>query len=408
MRSKLLALLICGLLALVPLGLAQQNSDAGTVALVGTDGNIRLFDVAADDLTDLTDDAGETRRYRFPTWASDGQLAYFGTDVSDPETGYALGVFLWQPETNPKFVYSSQEEAYSYAHWAPGDCADGLCRDLALLYTARDGLATRLIRSAEEVTITEVSQGGPHYWDWSPDGQQMIWQRFGTQYEIYNAADDDIARNLETAPGDVTSPHWSPVDDRVLLGVAGADGTDLVIDDADGRETLIGGLPGPVAYSWSPDAAWVAYLERDVGFLNIIDPASGDERFIARDVLAFFWSPDGQRIAYLALHGAQPSPGALLERAQFDDALVFDWFVYDVANDTSQAGPVFVPSEDQLYFLSFFSQFSRSHRVWSPDSAQVVYSAVTGGIPVVFLFAADDPGAEPMPIAEGTFGVFSW
>jgi hypothetical protein len=189
---KILVLLIVPFVLVMS---AAAQSDSGVqLAISGADGNIYLYDVASDELRPVTNDASfqnPARFYDWPTWSSDGQLAFFGTNL-DPENFFGLGIYIMPPGGEPKGVFSAPNEVFTYAYWSPGDCPAGNCRDLAVLYSSDAGLAARMVRSADEFSVNDLAQGGPFYWDWSPDGSSMFWARFGTTLEIYDVASQEI------------------------------------------------------------------------------------------------------------------------------------------------------------------------------------------------------------------------
>lgn len=402
---------LVGLLGL-SVAVTAQDAGAGSIALVTNDGNIAVYSMADGQTTPVTTDASLAQPalfYTFPTWSSDGQLAFFGTSLI-PENPYRLGVFIQTDrDTEPKGVYASQDEVFTYAHWSPGDHPDGNGRDIALLLTDEAGLVTRLLRSDGVYDMTEVSQGGPHYWDWSHDGRQMIWARFGRTLEIYDAATGDVTP-LDEPLGAVASVDWSPVDDRFLAGVATPQGTDIVLFDGDNRTALARSLPSSAAYAWSHDAAHMALLDYQDGTLRVIDTQTGAAvaEPAGSNVAAFYWSPAENKLAYITLELADDNPGAKLGLAQQGggDAF-FLWHVYDLASDTNSVLDAFIPSDNMLYMLRFFDQFAHSHAVWSPDGGHIVYSTLTRtGGPTVNLI--DVNSGESTVIADGNFGVFSW
>lgn len=396
-----------------------QESPAPALAIVGDDGNLYLYDIASQSLTPLTQDArlnSPQRFYSWPTWASDGQLAYFGLN-RDPQNAYSLGVFIRRVgDESAKGVFSSTSETFTYAHWSPGDCGAAGCRDLALLYTTMDGLATRLIRSDGTYEVSEVSQGGPHYWDWSPDGSQMIWARYASDYELYDVENQDIAA-LSESQGQVNAPDWSPVDDRLLLGVAaqGRGQTDLIIVEGDERETIIEGLRGILAYAWSEDAEHIAYLIRNTGALSLYELSNAAETNLETGgVLAFLWSPDGRKLAYLTLENLPNNPGTqqpapFFSSYQGQTIPNFQWKIHNLDTGLTRAYNGFVPTDDMIYYLNFFDQFSRSHRLWSPDSRYMVYGQREndGALNVVLLDTESSASGQRI-IAPGTIGVFGW
>lgn len=389
--------------------------DAGQLAIVGADGNIHLYHMASGTFTALTDDAAQGERaYAWPTWSNDGRLAYFGVSAQRDDP-YRLGIFIKPAAGDAVRAHAALDEVFTYAHWAPADCPAGNCRDLAVLYTNASGnLAMRLVRSGAEITVTEVEEGGPFYWDWSPDGQSMFWARFGLLLERYDVATNQVVEVFPEMQGPERAVDWSPVDDRLLSVVRLEDGTaNLVVFDGAARQAVVEGLEAGAAFEWSPDGARIAYVDvADDLRLNVIDARTGSLiASPATGVFAFFWSPDGARIAYLALEAPRvtPQPASRRDPSAQPDAPRIQWFVYDLAADRSDRSAAFVPTADMIYYLQFFDQFARSHRLWSPDSRYLVYAErLRDGRDVVSLIDVNAPDAPPQILMEGSMGVFGW
>lgn len=397
------------LLTLVTTSSGQENTlSSGQLAISGGDGNIYLYDVATETTTQLTDDADEQKTYFWPTWATDGQLAYFGTS-NNPDDVFGLGVYIHQdPLTNDSASsFISPGDSFTYAGWAPADCADGGCRDLALLYTPPSGgLAARMLRSTENgIEIRPLAEGGPFYWDWSPDGQSMFWARFGENLEIYDIASEMVTQTFDEIQGPQRSIDWSPVDNRLLSAVRNDRGlSDLILFDGDDRTLLLEDIRGLISFEWSPDGHQIGYLLGNNGQLGIVDDNGTESLLPVDQVVAFFWSPDSSKIAYLTVGVARPDVSAKPVSQQI---AVLVWHVYDVANDSSDTVAVFRPTNQMIYYFSFFDQFARSHRLWSPDSRYLVYAdQLPGGKEVVSI--VDVNTAQPLVIMEGDLGIFSW
>lgn len=401
--------------------ITAQESSAAMLAVIGEDGNLSIYDATGQNPQAVTTDATPgLKLYQWPTWSTDGRLAFFGAsgEISNP---YRLGVFVVRdPATSLAYetAWQAPDEVFTYAYWSTGDCGVGNCRDLALLFTT-DGLpdlAVRMIRDdGTQFSDRIAGRAAPFYYSFSPDGKRMIWHRFGTQIELYDADSNKVTKTLPDAPGSFASPMWSPVDERLLFGVQGErETTDLVVATGDERQTLVRGLENNVSVAWSPDATKISYLSSG-GKLTVIDAQTGAELARAQqsNVFAHFWSPQGDRIAYLRLNRGTPGLDAQYRpngytAAVSQQSLTLTWFVLDVATGQTTSLVDFYPTQAMIYYLNFFDQFSRSHRLWSPDGQFVVYGdSDPANNDRVMLIDTRTPG-QPQVVAPGSLGVWSW
>jgi len=413
LRALLIPLVLLGLL----LGGAEtltgraQTVDAGQIAIAAQDGNIYLYDIATDETTPLTDDAvSGSKAYSWPTWSNDGRLAFFGSSRV-PDDQYQFGIFIRNVAGAIERIYTSSDEFFTYASWAPADCPAGNCRDLAVLYTAASGnLALRRVRVDGEVMIEELSEGGPHYWDWSPDGSSMLWARFGTELSIYDADSNAISETFTDRLGFQRAVDWSPTDNRMLAAVR-APGrlNDLMIFEDGERLVLAEGFPGPVSFEWSPDGTKVAYLDEQRARLTVADARTGEAIATAPDdAYAFFWAPDSTRLAYLTITQIQDSGDVLASYQGQRTVPRLQWVVFSPESGNSARLAAFLPTRETIYYLRFFDQFARSHRLWSPDSRYLTYGEVLAdGRSVVSLLDTTAPSTV-RTLMEGQIGVFSW
>src|SRR5437868_3012207 len=79
---------LAGLMFILAVPVFAQATDPlpGQIAYIGTDHNVYSRTLAQDAAIALTNDAGVSSTgalfYQWPTWANDGQLAYFGSQLN--------------------------------------------------------------------------------------------------------------------------------------------------------------------------------------------------------------------------------------------------------------------------------------------------------------------------------------
>ena len=408
---------------------AQESTDlpaiSGTIAYIGADYNVYLFDGAAA-ITQITTDAGPNgdhlQLYQWPTWANDGRLAYFRTSVGTGGAVTGTDVLVSKDGNPGTELYSGAGQIFNYASWSPQNCAGAAsCRDLAVLLSDSKGLFVEMVRDGVEPPRAQVAgAGAPFYTSWSPDGQRMLWQRDNNRIDIYDAEANEVVNSLAVVPGQFLTPGWSPVDDRLLFGALNSDGasTDLVISANGQTSTLVPKLRGPITFSWSPDGNAVAYDDRQ-GPLMVVDAVSGETlaRSPSTGVLAYFWSPDSHLIAYVTLTAGVAPPGSFSAYGKTDGVMAsliqgqagLVWTVLDVSTGATRSYVPFIPTSEMIYLLTYFDQFAQSHRLWSPDSHHLIYSEVQpGDRQVVTLLDVTHQDTVPLSVAEGMIGVWSF
>jgi TolB protein len=175
--------------------------------------------------------------------------------------------------------------------------------------------------------------------------------------------------------------------------------------------------------AWSPVNEVLAYIAPSVnapvyyGPLHTLDAATGEDQTLVDDlVVAFFWSPDGRYIAYLtivdeednAVQAALPGKVGQTSKpgAQADDPLLMAVWVYDTQDGSIRRLRSFEPTDLFVFqFLPFFDQYSRSHRVWSSDSQNLVLPIVEATGPKITVIPVDGRPSEP--IVSGVMGFWN-
>jgi hypothetical protein len=390
----------------------DTTSIPGKIALVGADYNVYTYNFAVSELIPLSQDATRTRHYQWPTWSTDGRIAYFCCDLRVAQAPDAQVYIAADSTLQGELVYEQSGAAVIYAYWSPANCTNSEnCRDLALLVNdlRAGGLAIEMLQNSAEMTTNRtIASGSPFYYHWNPDGTQLIFHRNSTRLDVFDIAQNDVSTAFdERSSGLFQTPAWSPVDSRVLFGVRGAapGQTNLAIADGAAVGTLLENLSGFVSFLWSPDGNYIAYRifnQNDIGAVIVVDSRTGIEvsRSSADGIISFFWSPDSAKIAYLTIS------------EQASGRVSVGWSVLNIELDSNVQYSSFVPTYEMGYLLQYFDQFSPSHRLWSPDSRYLVYSEVVeadGGFsPQVSVIDVNQPAGSPVKISDGVFAVWSY
>jgi Tol biopolymer transport system component len=157
-------------------------------------------------------------------------------------------------------------------------------------------------------TLTRLTQGQDYRPRWSPDGTQIVFQRFGStsiQTEIYvMRADGSNVRRL-TQLGTAFQPAWSPDGSQVVFGSGLGRRSEIFVMNADGTDVvrLTRDRFADTVPAWSPDGTAIAFASRRHRNVDIylMAPDGSDVRRLthvrAKDMNPD-WSPDGSRLVF--------------------------------------------------------------------------------------------------------------
>ncbi|HLA96955.1 MAG TPA: hypothetical protein VJL34_00760, partial [Anaerolineales bacterium] len=397
---------------------------AGLIAYEGLDGNIYTIDRQGANRKAVTDDArleadNALHFYQFPTWSPDSSRLAFLHSVRRAGAAHNSGMFTARPDGSELAeAFSSRDHSPFYIYWSPDSsrltvlAANVLEGGLDLLLVPPGGGEARV-----------VARGQPFYWAWSPRSLVLFIHTGGAARNQPGARlsfldlESEGENRLDLRPGLFQAPAWSPGRERLLLAAEAPTGGDrlMVIDPKGAMQSELLEVHGFVAFDWSPDGKWVAYLDQAPGSpesvlraLSLVDPERPKEaqRLTAEEVVAFFWSPDSQQIAYLA--PTTEAPPSSREGVQNRRELFLRLLVYDLRTEESRQAAIFTPTSQFLAIIPYFDQYQRSATIWSPDSRNLVVAAV-GRDQRNGIYVLDAHGEEePRWLVGGDLAFWSW
>lgn len=119
---------------------------------------------------------------------------------------------------------------------------------------------------------------------------------------VWNALTQEV-QELGTSQGIIEPPLWSPVDDRVAIGVEGESGGQVVVFDMTTNESIVlwqgENAKEITPRSWSPDGEWLLFSAKRQGVTTfyLVHRLGGEARVFMEtatmfEPYGFFWLPD--------------------------------------------------------------------------------------------------------------------
>lgn len=408
----------------------------GRIAFINGNGRLGTVLPNGDELRLL---AQPGRFYQFPAWSPTNELlAAIGSDFEES------GVYVTTGPNSEDLreVYADQELSPIYLYWSPTG------EEVSFIALNPDGLALHLAPadgSSDSQVITTAP--GSFFWDWLPDAERVL------IHTGFRAQEGDDTRTAFVPVGGDGSVSEVEEDGFFQAPVVSADGRHYALGDTvpgGGQWLKVWNIDeeqprraiphqGAISMGWSPTRNVLAYTSpvrparTFYGPLNLLDVETGAiEVLVPQRVVAFFWSPDGRFIAYLTvsqhvepeeegpgLDETSPEaslppgkrPQAAIRRARVlnlqEQRLLLDLHVADVESGQSRLLYTFEPTDIFVnQFLPFSDQYALSHRLWSPDSKAIVMaSSDAAGREQIVVVPLDR--SQPTPVAEGNIAFWS-
>lgn len=382
---------------------------AGLIAFVDGYGQLAVVDVASAAVTAFGSGPG---RAVFPAWSSDGARV---AAVVVGQAGVAVEVVDVARGAGPTVVLAAPDRVPIYLYWSPDDRYLAVLSNTPGSTLALDIVDVARALSSDPAARSTLAFGQPFYWVWSPTGRAVVVHRdvLGEAALVGLTSVDSFAvASPLPSPGAFQAPDVSDSGRFVAYAARDALGERVVVvgdPERGGGARTFAQLEGEdlMAFAWRPGREQLSVQGATlpgyfVGPVVLLDAESGEARVVSEDlVVASFWSPDGRWLATLSLE-AGGEDGPVVEggpaRVQGRLPLLSLRFV-DVDGLTAvDAGTFPLTPAFLSQYLPFFDQYSRSHRLWSPDSTALVLPVVgPTGAPTLVVVGVDGTSATLAP-----------
>ncbi len=353
--------------------------------------------------------------YSWPTWSPDGtKLA--ASRVSIAGRNPNLSVQLFNLDTGGMLSAFENEVpapvadgAAHYIYWSP----DG--RYLTVLAPTREGLAlfVRDYRGDEDAQALAI--GAPLYYHWGGDSG-VIAVHSGDRLMVSEPSPDGARADMQVDAVGFRAPALSPDGTQLAYAATGGEVHGVLVRDIGPPPfneiqppRLLAETPAMAAFAWSPDGSTLAVSEqvsRGSPLFNRLSllqtDGSSSSLLVDESHLAFFWSPDGEWIAWV---GVDPSTREM------------ELSLSPVSGGEPRRLFRFSPTGEFFTYLSFFDQYAYSHSLWSPDGSALVVAGNEGpesgrrngsGPSGGQIYVVDTGTGETQRIASGKTAVWSW
>lgn len=380
---------------------AAEQIPGGRLVIRNEAGNLLVTDPAGTSIRYLTEDASPAIRYEQPAWSPAGDwIAWVQYEQTPTALRASLqvaspsGQLLLERETAfpPFYLYWNEEGTLLsfLSNWvADGEVTLGLSM-------------MNVTPQVAETQIQLVGVGQPFYYAWSPAGDALLVHSSLDNVYVHDASGVEILTDQAAAFG---APMWAAADTYILYGDT-RDGVDSLVQRSVGgdSENILSHYREGIHLALYLNAAGTVlavvetpdiFPSNAFGLLYLYDLADRTiEQVTAEPVLAAHWSPDGRRLLFWQAD----------LQAAFMSATLRVW----EAGQITELGTILLTPAFFQQYLPFSDQYALSHRIWAPDSQQIVYAAQdAAGRNAVYVQDAV-AGTEPEFVTYGDLAFWSY
>lgn len=176
---------------------------------------------------------------------------------------------------------------------------------LLVQHVTEDGFELHTVNfdASERTVLTSAPTAADFAGTWSPDGRYIAFHRNeAAGNAVYVATSDgaDVTRLADRGH----TPSWSPDSTRLVYSASTeGDLRPLRIVDLDGSSTAIPGTRGGGDPVWSPNGAFIAYVDTQRSEVVVVRP-DGSGRQVVAQGSSPQWSPDSAQVAFVRQRGS--------------------------------------------------------------------------------------------------------
>jgi TolB protein len=345
-------------------------------------------------------------RSELPTFSPDGgQIAYTSTQRG---AMFAVNVYDLDRHTATSIFQSSDRPIYFY--WMPDA--------QRLFFLASDGENLKLIlaQAHEAKPVRVLLTGLPLFFDWNEPLSDLAFHYTPPedagpeQVGLMNVTGKDqrVVREVAKGGAPFRGPAWSPDRAHLAYVIDNKHGQfELIVANADGSapKPMVGLAPTTTALVWAPDSKHLAFStlkekgKMSYDGVNLLDIGNGNISTLVSDsVIAYNFSPDGRWLAYIGNTETSNT-----------------WNVIAAGGGTARKLCDFVATSVESIAYQVFDQYALSHRIWSPDSRALVFAGVmlkegqapSDRMPPPSVWVLPIDGGPPRAIADGSLAFWS-